>query len=151
MAPNTSAISAAIAGMTVSGVTFKDVSGIPKIVRESDCPIFFPDPSDWFSSMKSAQTLNSPTNQTDVTRTLKYIYLHSVSTAANLPSTHYAGMAAKVDAIYSALDSIVGGLFVVTGITVSRFGEIEAPRQGQLRNVFFGCFFNIDIVETVNR
>jgi len=149
--PNTASITAAIAGIAVSGVTFKDVSGIPKFVKDTDCPIFFPDPSDWFSSMKSAQTLNSPTNQTDVTRTMKYIYLHSVSIAANPLSTHYAGMAAKVDAIYSALDSVVGGLFVVTGITVSRFGEIEAPRQGQLRNVFFGCFFDIEIFETVNR
>jgi len=151
MAPNTAAISAAIAAVTVSGVTFKDVSGIPKVVHETDCPIFFPDPAEWFSSMRSAQTLNSPTNQTDVTRTLKYIYLHSVSIAANPNSTHYANMAAKVDAIYSALDSIVGGLYVVTGIAVSRFGEIEAPRQGNLRNVFFGCFFDIEIYETVNR
>lgn len=149
--PNTANISAAIGALSVSGVTFKDVAGIPRVVKETDCPIFFPDPSDWFTSMRSAQTLNTPNNQTDVTRTLRYIYLHSVSIAANPINTHLSSMAAKVDAIYSALDSIVGGAFVVTGISVSRFGEIEAPRQGNLRNVFFGCFFDIDIYEVVNR
>lgn len=151
MAPNTAAIATAIAGLTVTGVTFKDTSGIPKIVKETDCPIFFPDPAAWFSAMRSADTLNNPTNKADVTRTLRYIYLHSVSTAANPISTHYAGMSAKVDAIYSAIAGIVGGLYVVTAISVSRFGEIEAPRQGNVRNVFFGCFFDIEFYEIVNR
>lgn len=151
MAPNTTAIATAISGLTVSGVTFKDLTGIPKSVKDTDCPIFFPDPVDWFSSMKSAVDLNNPSNQADVTRTLKYIYLHSVSIAANPMSSQLSGIAAKVDALYSAIAAMSGGLYVVTGITVSRFGEIEAPKQGQLRNVFFGCFFDIDFYEVVNR
>lgn len=151
MAPNTSAIATAISGLTVSGVTLKDLTGIPKFVKDTDCPIFFPDPSDWFTSMRNAQTLNNPSNQADVNRTLKYIYLHSVSIAANPMSNQVSGMSAKVDALYGAIASMAGGAFVVTGISVSRFGEIEAPRQGQLRNVFFGCFFDIDFYEVVNR
>jgi len=149
--PNTAALATAIAGLTVSGVTFKDITAIPRMIIPTDCPIFFPDPDNWFSGMATDGQIKITglAGQYDVTRTLKYIYLHSVSTAANTITVHYAEMAAKVDLIYKAIASMNNGVAVVNSVSVSRFGEIQAPQSGTIRNVFFGCFFDINISEMV--
>lgn len=150
MAPNTAALATSIAGLTVSGVTFKDVSAIPRIVKSTDCPIFFPDPAEWFQNMQTSSGLAfvGQAGQENVTRTLRYIYLHCPSIAANTITSKYSAMAAKVDAIYGAIADMNNGAAMVTSISVSRFGELEAPAAGsQIRNVFFGCFFDINFLE----
>lgn len=150
MAPNTAALATAISNIVVSGVTFKDIDELPRIVKSADCPIFFPDPSEWFQSMQTSPDLAfvGQAGQENVTRTLRYIYLHCASIAANTITTKYSAMAGKVDAIYAALADMNNGAAMVTSIGVSRFGEIEAPSMGsQMRNVFFGCFFDINILE----
>jgi hypothetical protein len=153
MAPNTAALATAISNLVVAGVTFKDVSAIPKVVKDTDCPIFFPHPEEWFSQMRTDPQIKivGIAGQYDVIRTLKYIYLHKVSIAANTISTQYSAMAANVDLIYNAIGTMETGAAVINSITVSRFGEIQAPKSGQLRNVFFGCFFDINISEIVYR
>jgi hypothetical protein len=149
--PNTAAIATAISNLSVSGVTFKDVTAIPVAVSHTQCPIFFPDPQAWYGKMDSRVDLDSPANQIDVVRTLRYIYLHKQSTAANPITSQYASMAANVDLIYTAIANIAGGAYVVNSIRVSQLGEIEALQQVQTRNVFFGCFFEIDFSEIVYR
>lgn len=153
MAPNTAALATAISNLSVSGVTFKDISAIPKFVKDTDCPIFFPNPDEWFSSMQTDPKIDmiGIAGQFDVTRTLKYIYLHKVSTAANTIASNYPTMAANVDLIYNAIGNMNNYAASVVSISVSRFGEIQAPQSGQLRNVFFGCFFDINFMEIVNR
>jgi hypothetical protein len=149
--PNTAALATAIAGLTVTGVTFKDISAIPRMIIPTDCPIFFPDPDNWFSGMATDGNIkiSGLAGQYDVIRTLKYIYLHSVSTAANTITVHYSEMAGKVDAIYRAIAGMNNGVAVVNSVSISRFGEIQAPQSGTIRNVFFGCFFDITFSEMV--
>lgn len=153
MAPNTAALATAISNLVVTGVTFKDISGIPAMVKDTDCPIFFPHPEEWFTSMQTDPQIQmiGIAGQFDVTRTLRYIYLHKVSTAANTMASNYASMAANVDLIYNAIGNMNNGAASVVSISVSRFGEIQAPQSGQLRNVFFGCFFDINFMEIVNK
>ena len=151
MALNTAAIATAIAALSVSGVTVKDITGIPKAIKRADCPIFFPHPEEWEQGMRTPQDTDYVGQATvfDVVHSFRYIYLHSLSTAASPMSSVYSTMAAKADLIYSALASLnVGGL-VVTSISRSRFGEIAAPAAGQssIRDVFYGCFFDFDILE----
>jgi hypothetical protein len=153
MAPNTAALATAISNLVVTGVTFKDVSGIPKVVKDTDCPIFFPHPDEWFASMQTDPQIKmiGIAGQFDVTRTLRYIYLHRVSIAANTMASNYASMAANVDLIYSEIGKMNNYAASVVSISISRFGEIQAPQSGQVRNVFFGCFFDINFMEIVNR
>lgn len=149
MAPNTAALATAIAALSVSGVTFKDITALPRIIKATDCPIFFPHPDEWFQGMQTDPDLDflGQAGQENVTRTLKYIYLHASSIAANTMASNYSAMAAKVDAIYAALADMNNGVAVVTSVAISQFGEIQAPQSGQVRNVFFGCFFDINIKE----
>lgn len=148
--PNTAALATSISQLSVSGVTFKDVDEIPRIVKASDCPIFFPDPAEWFQSMRTSADLDfvGQAGQENVTRTLRYIYLHAPSIAKNTITAQYAAMAARVDSIYSAIADMNNGAAMVTSIEITRFGELEAPPMGaNVRNVFFGCFFNINFLE----
>jgi hypothetical protein len=63
----------------------------------------------------------------------------------------YATMAGKVDLIYSAIAGMntAAGVLTVRSINVSEFGEIVAPAAGisSVRNIFYGCFFDIEILE----
>jgi hypothetical protein len=153
MALNTPAIATAIAALSVSGVTMKDITGIPKAVKAADCPIFFPHPDDWMLGTQSVQDTQWVGQATvfDATRRFRYIYLHDVSIAANPISSIYAAMAAKVDLIYSAIATMntSAGVLTVESISISQFGEIVAPAAGTstIRNVFYGCFFEIQILE----
>lgn len=153
MALNTSGIATGIAALVVSGVTFKNITAAPRSVTKGDCPIFFPDPSDWYAGTNSEpQTFGVSDGLWEATRVFKYIYLHDVSTAAKTLAANYAAMATKTDLIYEAIAEMnVSGVDVVA-INISSFGELQAPVVGQstIRNVFFGCFFEIGIRERIN-
>lgn len=153
MALNTSAIATAIAALSVSGVTMKDITGIPKAVKKGDCPIFFPHPDDWFAGTNSVSDTSYVGQATvyDAVRRFRYIYLHGLSVAGNPAGTVYPAMAAKVDLIYSAIAAMnaSAGVLTVESISISGFGEITAPAAGNttVRDVFYGCFFEIQILE----
>jgi hypothetical protein len=153
MALNTPAIATAIAALTVSGVTIKNITTIPKAIKKADCPIFFPHPEDWEQGLESL-TGNAFVGQAgvfDVVHHFRYIYLHGLSIAANPMSSIYSAMAGKADLIVSALESMNAnsGVLTVTSVRRSRFGEIAAPAAGNtsIRDIFYGCFFEIDIQE----
>lgn len=153
MGLNTSGIATGIASLSVPGVTFKNITAVPKSIRASDCPIFFPDPAEWFSGTNSSpQTFGVSDGLWVADRTFRYIYLHGVSTAANTLATYYTAMIAKTDLIWEALAEMNVSGVDVRSISVSRFGELEAPAAGnsQIRNIFFGCFFDIGLSEKVN-
>lgn len=155
MTLNTVAVSNAIAGMTVSGVTCKGINTIPKAVKKADLPLFFPHPAEWFRGTRSEPGENGlyagHAKVYDALRTFRYIYLHALSTAANSLDSIYPAMAPKVDLLFSAIAALNGaaGVLTVRSIEVSEFGEIIAPAAGasQIRNVFYGCFFTIEILE----
>jgi hypothetical protein len=155
MTLNTAAIATAIAALTVSGVTMKDITGIPKAIKKADCPIFFPHPEEWEQGMNSASdNYVGQATVYDAVHTFRYIYLHGLSIAANPMSSIYSAMAGKADLIYSALASLntLPGVLTVTSIRRSRFGEIAAPAAGNtsIRDIFYGCFFEIEIKEMSN-
>ena len=155
MALNTAGIATAIAALSVSGVTIKNITGLPKSFTKGDCPVFFPHPDEWFLGTISEPGRDGQwvgqTNVFDAVRRFRYIYLHGLSIAANPMSTVYSAMAAKVDLLYSAIAGMntSSGVLTVRSINVSEFGSIVAPAAGisQTRNIFFGCFFEIEILE----
>lgn len=154
MALDTAAIATAIASLSVSGVSMKDIDEIPKAVSIDDCPIFFPHPDEWYSGTNSVETPGNFVGQAtvfDAVRRFRYIYLHDLSTAAKPLSVVLAPMADKTDLIYSAIASLnaQAGVLTVQSISISNFGEIVAPAVGTstVRNVFYGCFVDIEILE----
>lgn len=151
MALNTAGIASGIAGLSVSGVTFKNITALPRTVTKGDCPVFFPDPGEWYAGTQSSVDTFGTDGMWTAERRFRYIYLHDVSTASKTISTLMAAMAAKTDAIHEAIVEMDVSGVDVTSVSVSRFGEIEAPPiAGQNRSVFFGCFFEIGIRERIN-
>lgn len=155
MALDTVAISNAIAALTVSGVSCVGISAIPKAVKKGDLPLFFPHPSEWFQGTKSeplpGEQYVGQAGVYDALRTFRYIYLHAPSTGANSLASIYPAMAPKVDLLYSAIAGLnsTAGVLTVRSIAISEFGEIAAPAVGtsSVRNIFYGCFFTIEILE----
>lgn len=156
MAINTPAIATAIANLSVSGVTMKDITAIPSSITKANCPIFFPHPDEWEQGVESAPNTDfvGQAGIYDAVHTLRYIFLYDLSTAANPMSSIYSAMATKADLIWTALNTLnsKAGVLTVTHIARSRFGELLAPQVGtsQIRNVFFGCYFDIQISELSN-
>ncbi len=154
MTLGTAAIATLVAGLSVSGVTIKNITNIPKAVKRADCPILFPDPDEWMMGTESVDTPGEFVGQAgvyDAIRRFKYIFLYDVATAGNTMADNYSGMAGKVDLLYSAIAgiSMTSGSVTVRKIAVSRFGELQLqlPDGSMNRNVFHGCFFEIDIQE----
>lgn len=155
MTLSTRSIATAIAGLSVTGVSIKDITDIPKSINKGNCPIFFPHPDEWYQGTKSEPGQGGlyagHAGVYDAVRTMRYIYLHSPAVTANIISDTYPDMSDKVDLLYSALAGLNGeaGTLTVQSINVSEFGEIAAPAAGtsQIRNRFYGCFFTIQILE----
>jgi len=154
MPPLTLTLATAISNLSVAGVTIKNVTAIPRMVKPSDCPVLFPDPTDWLGEMQTDPDLDfiGQAGQFDVVETMKYIYLHAASSAATTIGTYYSAMATNRGLLYNAIGNMTTNAAMVKSIRVSQFGELQAPAisNSQIRNIFFGCYFEITFKELVN-
>jgi len=150
-------VTAAIAGLSIAGVVVRDTTDLPKSFTKRDCPVLFPHPDEWMQGTRSepgegAQYVGQA-GVFDAVRSLRYIFLHSPAIAANPMEKIFPAMAARADAIFSAIESLntQAGLLTVRSVSYSQFGEIAAPPAGATtRNFFYGCFFDIEILEMAN-
>jgi hypothetical protein len=151
MALNSAAISAAIAATSISGVTVKDVTGIPQDVFDRDCPILFPQPGSWLDG-GSATTNKENTFGTASTRmwifhrSFKYVFLHSAIGAGRGNLDNYADAVTKLEAIVSALIALDISDADVEDVTHTPIGVMTGPSS----NKFTGCEVTISIREKVN-
>lgn len=142
----------AIAALTVSGVTIKDVTAIPEKVNARDCPILFPSPDNWLGGA-NLEPADGPTTFGTastrywlINRAYRYIYLHeAVGSTRGLKDVIYA-MAAKVDLIIEALCELDVSGVDVQSVVVGDFGVLEDPAG----NGFFGCTVTVTLRERIN-
>jgi len=157
MTLSTAIVTAAIAALSITGVGVRDTSNLPKSFSKRDFPVLFPHPDEWMQGTRSepgegAQYVGQA-GVFDAVRSLRYIFLYAPAIAANPMETMLPEMTEKADAIFSAIESLntQAGLLTVRSVSYSQFGEIAGPPAGATtRNFFYGCFFDIEILEMAN-
>ena len=151
MALNSAGITAAVAALSVSGVSIKDTSAIPDKVLHRDCPILFPVPGDWVGgaggSPDDETTFGTPgTRYWQVHRTFKYIYLHSAVGTGRGLADEYNAIVTKAELIWEAITALDVAGVDVENITHSAVGVLSDGAGNQ----FNGCMFEITVREKVN-
>lgn len=151
---NSPAIAAAIAALSVSGVTIKDLSGIPQQVQPRECPILYPSPSGWNQggsaelSQKGPATFGTPTTRYwEFDRTYNYTYLHAPVGSGRGLYEHYTAMTTNEDAIMSILTTLDIATVDVNGVKISAFGTVQDPAGSS----FYGYTVSITMRERLNQ
>ena len=149
MALSSATISAAIAALTISGVTVKDLSAIPVKITARECPILFPSPSNWKNS--AAQGPSSFGTNTgrywEFLRTYRYVYLHAPAGAGRSMSEQYVGLSAAEDAILTAFSTLDVAGVDVRAMNVEEYGTFTDPSD---TTSFYGFIVTITMWETIN-
>jgi hypothetical protein len=150
MSFSSTAIASGIAGLTISGVTVKDLTGIPQTGDETICPILFPSP-EWVSGgngepSDGPMTFGTPTTRLwQFNRTYKYIYLHCQVGAGAL-SDIYSGMSGKADAIMQAFTKLDITDVDVQNVSLGEFGALQDPSG----KYFHGFTVSVTLRERLN-
>lgn len=114
-------IADSITGITVSGLTIKDVDQIPTAINQRECPLLIPNPENYISNcIIGVDSFGSGTSRKmTLTYNLNYILIYSTVGAGR---THvidaYSGMLAKAVAFLDAF-------YVLEGLTGSVDFEAE--------------------------
>jgi hypothetical protein len=151
MALNAAGITSAIAALSISGVTVKDVSGMPDKVLQRDCPIMFPAPGDWIGagsgSSDEETTFGTPsTRYWQTHRTFKYLFLHSAVGTGRGLADEYDAAVTKLEAIWQAVIGLDVAGVDVEGFSHTAIGVLSDPSGSQ----FNGAFVEIQLREKVN-
>lgn len=151
MALNSTGITSAIAALSISGLTIKDITTIPEKVANRDCPIFFPQPESWIEAGQGGQeentTFGTPsTRYWQFIRTFNYVFLNNAVGTGRGNADNYASAVDKSESIAEAMTALnVSGVDVVT-ISHNAIGLIEDPAG----NKFTGCLFSFTFRERIN-
>ena len=151
MALSTSTITAAIAALSISGVTIKDANAIPDQVLDRDCPILFPMPGEFFEGGKGSPDDESTfgtstTRYWHIYKTFKYLYLDSIVGSGRGINQVYADAAGRLDLIWTAILTLnVSGVDVKNAIP-EKLGTV----QDASGNSFIGTIWHIEVLERIN-
>ena len=136
----------AIAGLSVSGVTIKDINAIPDAATGL-CPILIPQPNNFVTDI-------TPTTQSlgfnggaklDVSYSLHYVYLHAEAGSGINTYSVYSGLIAKLVDILEAIlsNDVVNGAVDMKIESIGNIGVIEDPAG----NEFWGVLFSVRVME----
>jgi hypothetical protein len=156
MALNSAGITAAIASISISGLTIKDVTSIPEKVNNRDCPILFPQPESWLDATwldaqqggeENSIRFGTPScRYWQFKRTFNYVFLNNAVGVGRGNADNYASAVDKTESINEAMTAIdVSGVDVVS-IGHNGIGVIQDPAG----NKFTGCLFSITFRERIN-
>ena len=151
MALNAGAIATAIAALSISGVTVKDITGIPDQVLARDCPILMPHPNDWIvGGIGSAEDGEGPATfgpgMWVFQRAFNYLYLHATAGAGRGLKDHMGAMSTNLDAIQTAMTTLsISGVDVME-IDCSGFSVVTDPAGNQ----FYGFQVTVAMKERIN-
>jgi hypothetical protein len=142
-------ITNAIAGLTIAGVTIKDMDEIPNAVTDGMCPILYPEPVNFVTEMeitRMAQIVSAtPWN---VEYNLTYILLYAPAGSGrglDLISPTLAKAFVIIDAIMAQVAGISGAVTMYFN-GMSQPGPVSDPSGTQ----FFGCQFTVRVLEMIN-
>lgn len=149
MALAVTSIAGDIAGLSVTGLTIKDLNEFKDEIDHSDCPILMPAPQ-YFTDPKVTRVSfgQGSVAKTDVYYTLNYrMFYAEVGTGDGL-SDHYQGM---VELIADLMDAVIANDYTddavdVSIASVSAFGVVVDPSD----NPFLGVDVGIRIWEFEN-
>lgn len=141
MALNSAGICTAIAALSVSGVSMKDLSGIPEAVDARMCPIFYPVRKTGATSEPTTGPASFGPGMWRFLRDYQYQYLHAAAGEGRKISEHYVAMSAKEDAIITALLGLS-----VSGVDV---GRVQTSEYGVLTDASGNSFFGFTVILTL--
>lgn len=141
MALSLPTITAAIARLSISGVRVLDLDAVPDATFAPGVPCLFPDPA--FLSSADGQVLTFRPRKYEVTRDVRYIYLHAEAGSLRLANV-MPGLVAASDAVMAGLLSLEGETaYTVTSVSLSDFSTMKDP-QGK---VFWGFRTTVSLTE----
>lgn len=152
MSLSSSTIATAIAALSISGVTVKNITEIPESVSTRDCPILFPSPDSWLGGANGEPADGSTTFGTALTRywlfnrVYKYIYLHAAVGSGRGLRDHLSAMATKADAVIEAFCELDVSGVDVQNVSIGSFGVLTDPAG----NSFYGFTVDITLRERIN-
>ena len=154
MALGATTIATGIAALTITGVTVKDLTAIPDVVYERDCPILYPDHANWLTGStgsnegESMQTFGAAgAGMWVIERVMRYQYFHTVVGAGRGLKDFYSAMSTKQDAIITALLALDLTNCDVMRVECSEFGSFADASNNSL----LGFTVLVTVKERVNQ
>lgn len=139
-----------IAKMSISGVTIKDIDQIPEWVTGRNCPILFPKPDNFLTSISfTPDSYGTGTSRKwSIRYILNYVYLHAPVGSMRGLANIYSGFYTKIGLI---LDAVIAYQTVAEAIDISPQGvfNVEVIEDGK-GNQFYGTFISLNVLEYVN-
>ena len=139
-------VATSISGLTISGVTIKDISAIPD-TAVGLCPILIPQPNGYMSgtSMSFETYGSSGTAKMNLEYDLNYVYLHCEAGSGVNAFAPYSSLMTKLAAILVVIMSNdkINGLVDMKLGAVGNVGVIADPAG----NEFWGVLFSLHVLE----
>ena len=152
MALQIATVADSIAGLTVAGVTLKDIDEIITEGTKRNTPVIIPRPDGFLSGFVYERESfgTGDVAAANVTYTLTYRLIHSkIGTGRSKVIAKYSDMVAKVGLFLDAIianDTITGAVDIQAA-SVSEFGPVSDPAGSA---IFLGCDIGIQVTEFVN-
>jgi hypothetical protein len=139
-------VAAAIAGLTISGVTMRDIDEIPDSAALL-CPLMLPQPDNFVTNLAySRETFGSMgAAKMNTSYTLNYAYLHcEVGSGLNTYAS-YAGIISKLELILETIMSndVINGAVDIQVESIGNIGVIPDPAGVQ----YWGLLFSFRVLE----
>jgi hypothetical protein len=137
----------AIAGLNITGLTIKGLTGIPQEVNDRDCPLLFPSPSNWLGQGSSTPGNfdNVIAGRVQYEHNLTYVLAYAQGGTGRGLSDHYNGMATLTQSLVTKLIRIDIDAMSIRRVTVSSFGQLTDPAG----KMFYGCNLVITALEYI--
>jgi hypothetical protein len=139
-------VATAISGLTVSGVTIKDITAIPDSAKML-CPVLIPQPNDYMSGTKMAfETFGSMgTAKMNMEYDLNYVYLHCEAGSGVNAFAPFSDLMTKLASILVVIMSNdkVNGLVDLQLQNVGNIGIINDPAG----NSYWGVLLSFHVLE----
>ena len=150
MALQADTIATAIAGLTVSGVSIKDLDEIPESVAGRDCPLLYPKPDGFMSNLRVERDAFGPASMAPKTAryTLTYTYLHAPVSGGRGLFDVYQALVSNTLLILDQIiaNDTVSGAVTLEPVDVIEFGPVHDP-AGEW---FHGATIRLACVEFIN-
>ncbi len=143
---NPAAVATAISGLTITGVTIKDINAIPDSVQML-CPIIIPQPNGFIGNIEPENLSfgSLGTQAENFTYTLNYVFLFAEIGSGESGFTPYSPLIVKLIAIVNVIlnNDVVSGLVDMQLESITGIGQINDPAN----NAYWGAFFALRCLE----
>lgn len=139
-------VSASIAGLSISGVTIKDIDEIPETANML-CPLLVPQPNNFIANIKinNKSYGSNGTQKADFEYDLNYAFLYCEAGAGINTYAPYAGLLAKLEDVLETVinNDVISGLVDMTLTGISNVGIIPDPAD----NEYWGVLVTLHCLE----